>query len=66
MGVKTHFKAALGLGFFFFIIYGNFAYAFYFGSILVEKQNINTSGIYEEPYNVGDVIACFFGLVFGM
>ena len=43
MGVKTHFKTAIGLGFFFFGLYGYYAYAFYIGSILVEKEITNTS-----------------------
>ena len=65
VGLKTHFKTAIGLGFFFFGLYGYFAYAFYIGSILVEKKVTNTSNG-SEPYSSGDIMSCFFGVVFGL
>lgn len=47
-----------------FSIFGYYAYAFYVGSILVEKQVINSNT--GEIYNSGDIMSCFFGVVFGI
>ena len=52
------------MGGFFFSIYGYYSYAFYAGSYFVTRQaiNINTN----QPYNAGDIIACFLGVVYGI
>lgn len=65
---QTSNKAQLGmamvLGCIIFCIYSAFAYSFWIGGIFVRKQVMNT--VLGEPYTAGDVIACFFGVVFGI
>jgi hypothetical protein len=56
-------KNALAIAFFFFVMFGYYAYAFYFGSVLVVNQTDNRPG---KPYTSGDVLSCFFGIVFGV
>jgi hypothetical protein len=60
---------------FFFGIFSYYAYAFLIGTILIEndKENSNsyrwgdTESITFCPlYNAGDIISCFFGVVFGV
>ncbi len=34
-GIRTHFKIALSMGFFFFAMYAYYSYAYYIGTILV-------------------------------
>jgi ATP-binding cassette, subfamily B (MDR/TAP), member 1 len=63
-GIKTHFKSALTIGGFFFAMFSYYAYAFYTGSYLVTEHVINSRT--HEIYNGGDIIACFFGIVFGV
>lgn len=64
IGIKTHFKTALTIGAFFFVMFGYYAYAFYTGSWLVTKGVINSRT--KLPYNAGDILSCFFGIVFGV
>jgi len=63
-GIKTHFKTALTVGGFFLSMFGYYAYAFYTGTILITnpKENTNTG----EYYNGGNIMTCFFGVVFGV
>lgn len=63
-GVKTHVSTSISIGLFIFGMFGYYAYAFYVGSILVLDgiENSNTG----KPYNGGDIMACFFGVVFGV
>lgn len=63
-GIKSHFTGALSIACLMFVIFGYYGYAFYTGSWLVEKQVWNPK--YDEPYNSGDIISCFFGVVFGI
>lgn len=63
-GVKTHMKSALAIAGFFFAMFGYYGYAFYTGSWLVTDRVINTRT--NEPYNAGDIMSCFFGVVFGV
>jgi ATP-binding cassette subfamily B (MDR/TAP) protein 1 len=63
-GVKTHMKTALAIAGFFFVMFAYYAYAFYTGSWLITKQVINTNN--GEVYTSGDIMACFFGVVFGV
>lgn len=70
-GIKTHLKSALTLGFFFFIIFGYYSYAFYLGTMLITQPKPKYPHSDEEApdityYNGGDIISCFFGVVFGV
>lgn len=49
---------------FIFGMFGYYAYAFYIGSILVLDGVENTN--LHQPYTAGDVMSCFFGVVFGV
>lgn len=62
-GVRTHLKNAMAVAGFFFVIFSYYAYAFYFGSVLIVHQTDNRPG---RPYTSGDVLSCFFGVVFGV
>lgn len=44
-------------------MFGYYAYAYYVGTILVTKPVENSK--YEQPYNGGDIMSCFSGVVFG-
>jgi hypothetical protein len=49
---------------FFVVMFGYYAYAFFVGSFLITKQvNNSNSG---EVYTSGDILSCFFGVVFGV
>lgn len=63
-GVKTHLKTAMALASFTFVIFGYYAYGFYTGSWLITKRVTNTNN--GEFYTIGDILACFFGIVFGV
>jgi len=63
-GVKTHLKTAMALASFMFVIFGYYAYGFYTGSWLITKRVTNTNN--GEFYTIGDILACFFGIVFGV
>lgn len=63
-GVKTHVKASLIIAFFFANMLCLYAYSFYMGSVWIEKGFINNT--YGRIYSAGDVLSCFFGIVFGM
>lgn len=63
-GIRTHLKSAIALGAFFFVMFGYYGYGFYTGSWLItEKVKNKNSG---ELYNIGDILSCFFGIVFGV
>ena len=63
-GIKTHCRSAFAMAFFFFNMFAYYAYAFYTGSWLITEQVVNTrSGT---PYNSGDILSCFFGVIFGV
>ena len=49
---------------FFFVMFAYYAYAFYFGSVLIVKQIENTNS--GKVYTSGDILSCFFGVVFGV
>jgi len=63
-GIQTHFKSAIALSMFMFVIFGYYAYGFYTGSWLITKQVENSQS--HAVYNAGDILACFFGIVFGV
>lgn len=62
--LKTTFKGSLALASFMFVLFGYYAYGFYTGSWLITKQIINSNS--GEIYNIGDILSCFFGIVFGV
>ncbi|CDW88003.1 abc transporter family protein [Stylonychia lemnae] len=64
MGIKTHATGAISISVLLFVIFGYYGYAFYTGSWLVQKEYNNTRS--DAPYNAGDIMSCFFGVVFGL
>lgn len=63
-GNKVHVRGSIAYGFIFFIIIGGYSYAFYIGYIFILHQWTNsTTG---EPYTPGDILSCFYGVLFGM
>jgi len=64
IGIKSNFKIALTVSLFFFGMFGYYSYAFYIGSLLVTKHVINTNN--DTAYSAGDIMSCFFGIVFGV
>lgn len=45
-------------------MFAYYAYAFYTGSYLVTKQIENSN--FHRDYSSGDILSCFFGVVFGV
>ena len=52
------------MGFFMFSIFGSYAYAMTIGSLWVDNEFPNQS--MGRPYSPGDIMAVFFGVLFGM
>jgi hypothetical protein len=48
----------------FFVIFGTYSYSFYMGSVWIEKKIYNDT--YRRPYQAGEILSCFFGVVFGL
>ncbi len=63
-GVKTHCQGAFVTSLFFALIFGTYAYSFYFGSIWIYYDILNN--LYSRNYTAGDIISCFYGVSFGM
>lgn len=63
-GIKTHMKSASAIAGFFFAMFGFYGYAFYTGSWLVTEHVTNSRT--HESYNAGDIMSCFFGIIFGV
>ncbi len=63
-GIRTHLKTAIAIGCFFFVMFGYYGYGFYTGSWLITEKKINSNS--GEVYNIGDILSCFFGIVFGV
>jgi hypothetical protein len=62
-GIKSHGLAGFTFGIFMCIIFLSYAFAFYIGHIfIIEKYRDSAS---DEPYTSGDILACFFGIIFG-
>ena len=57
-------KNSLVMAFFFLAITWSYAYAFYMGSVFIYFRVNND--IYDRVYSAGDVLSCFFGVIFGM
>ena len=49
---------------FFASIFGTYAYSFYMGSVWIYKDFKNHT--FDRAYSAGDILSCFFGVVFGM
>ena len=49
---------------FFASIFSTYAYSFYMGSFWIYKDFWNHT--YGRIYSAGDILSCFFGVVFGM
>ena len=63
-GIKTQIKTAITLGFFMLTMFGSYALTFYIGGVWITKEIPNhTTGM---PYTSGDILACLFGVIFGM
>jgi ATP-binding cassette subfamily B (MDR/TAP) protein 1 len=62
--VKTHLKTAFAIAGFFAVIFGYYGYAFYSGSYFITWQINNPK--FHRDYSNGDILSCFFGIVFGV
>jgi ABC-type multidrug transport system fused ATPase/permease subunit len=54
----------MALGFFIFMIYASYAYAFFLGGYFVDKEIYNQA--MNRNYTGGDSISVFFGVLFGL
>ena len=63
-GVKTHCKGSFTIACFMSSIFATYAYSFYMGSVWIYNGIRNDT--YKSPYSAGDILSCFFGIVFGM
>lgn len=63
-GVKTHCQGAFAMSLFFASIFGTYAYSFYLGSVWIYYDIWNNT--YSRTYSAGDILCCFFGVIFGM
>lgn len=57
-------KTALAIAGFFAVIFGYYGYAFYSGSYFITWQIKNPK--FGRDYSNGDILSCFFGIVFGV
>lgn len=63
-GIKTHRRGSFAMALFFASIFGTYAYSFYLGSVWIYKGFPNHT--FDRPYSAGDILSCFFGVIFGM
>lgn len=63
-GIKTHCRGAFVIAFFFSIIFATYCYSFFIGSIWISNDIFNYT--YHRVYRAGDIMSCFFGVVYGM
>jgi ATP-binding cassette subfamily B (MDR/TAP) protein 1 len=63
-GRKSKTAGAVGIAVMYFAIFCCYSYAFYVGSHFVEAGVYNSGR--GRPYTFGDVISCFFGILFGL
>ena len=64
LGAKADLVTGFSLGFFMFSIYIAYSYAFLMGGIWVDQEIWNHT--YDRPYQAGDSISVFFGVLFGL
>ena len=64
VAVSSSIRAGISFGVLFLAIYFGYTYAFFIGSIWVDNEFWNHT--YDRPYQPGDVISVFFGVLFGM
>ena len=64
ISTKAAVSASFQFGFLFFSIYFGYTYAFTIGAIWVDNEFKNHA--YDRPYQAGDIISIFFGVLFGM
>lgn len=62
-GIRTHCYGAISIGFFYFTLYGYYAYSFFLGSFMITKNIENSNS--GKPYSSGDIMACFLGIIYG-
>lgn len=63
-GAKVHMSGGFAFGFLWFVIFGGYSYALYVGSWFIQERIFNYT--YDQPYRAGDIMTCFFGVIFGM
>ena len=63
-GIKTHCRGAMAMALFFSSIFGTYAYSFYLGSVWIYNDFKNDT--FNRYYSAGDILSCFFGVIFGM
>lgn len=59
-----HCRGAASMALFFASIFATYAYSFYMGSIWIYNDIYNQT--FGHIYTAGDVLSCFFGVIFGM
>lgn len=52
------------MGMFMGTVFFTYAYSFYMGSIWIENKIYNQT--FKREYRSGEILSCFFGVVFGM
>jgi ATP-binding cassette subfamily B (MDR/TAP) protein 11 len=65
-GTKIHIRGASAQAFILFVIIGGYSYALFTGYLFVRYKVMNT---YYNPnivYTPGDILSCFWGVMFGM
>jgi hypothetical protein len=62
--MNTHLKNALGVAFFLSSVFGVYAYSFFMGTVFIYHDVYNS--LTDKGYTAGNVMTCFFGVVFGM
>jgi hypothetical protein len=63
-GITTHIKASIVAGAFMGSIFAVYSFSFYMGSVWIEQGFNNDT--FDRGYTAGDILSCFFGVVFGM
>jgi ATP-binding cassette subfamily B (MDR/TAP) protein 1 len=62
--VRNFIFIGLSLGSLEFVVNNSYAWAYFIGSVFIEKGVENTQ--HERPYTGGDTLACFFGVIIGL
>jgi ATP-binding cassette subfamily B (MDR/TAP) protein 1 len=64
IGLKNQFGNSIGTAVFISSILVLYTYALFIGSIFINQRLINP--VTDKVFTSGDVLACFFGVIFGM